>query len=87
MKKSSLLEIFEKIKNAYPEYDSLIWFTEAVFICNPKPKDIKKFFYKYVKFSDYTDFEPKEILKETFGDLLNGVKTLKNERLSPGLYK
>lgn len=86
MKKSNLKEVFDKIMKAYPNMDSLVCYTEAVFITNPSPKEIKRGFYRYVEKSDYGDFTRKEIIRDTFGDMLDGKKSALEERLSRSLW-
>lgn len=87
MKKSKLKMVFDKIMLAYPKVNSLVCYTEAVFAINPTPKEIKRGFYKYVDKTDYAGFKPKEVIKDTFTDMLDGIKTLPNERLDRTLYE
>lgn len=86
MKRSKLKEVFDRVMASWPNISSLICFTEAVFITNPSLKEIKTGFYRLVDKADYKGFERNDILKDTFGDMLSGAKTLPNERLSASNY-
>ncbi len=86
MNKSKLKKVFDKIMNAYPETPSLICYTEAALITNPSPNELKRGFYKYVDKKDCEGCSKKEILKDTFGDMLDGKKSKPEERLYRNLW-
>lgn len=81
MKKHKLKETFDKIMESWKNMSSLVCYTEAVLITNPSPIEIVKGFYRNVDRKDYEGFRPKEVLNDTFGDMLNGKKSRKEERL------
>lgn len=82
MKKSELKDTFDKIMLAYPSASSLVCYTEAVLICNPKPEELIRNFRRYVDRVDYKDMTTRETLRDTFGDMLMGKHSKKEERLA-----
>jgi|SRR3989344_1879231 len=82
MKKQCLKELFDKIMKEYHYATSLISFTEAVFISNPSPERIRNRFYKWVDPKDYEGLKARDVLRDTFTDLLDGARTKECERLA-----
>lgn len=81
MKKKTFKEVFDKISKSWPEHNSLIHFTEAILITNPEPRCIRRYFYKYVNTTDYKGEIVKELLRDIFGDIMQGKKSERCERL------
>lgn len=79
--KKTFKEVFDKISKSWPEHSSLICFTEAILITNPKPRYIRKYFNKYVMTHSYRGENIKELLNDIFGDMMKGNKSEKYERL------
>lgn len=81
MTRQCLKELFDIITAAYPGMTSLVCYTEAVFITNPGPKQIRRGFYRWVDKKDYEGLKASEVLRDTFTDLLDGAETKENEKL------
>ena len=86
MKKSNLRIVFNSIMKSWPKMSSLICYTEAVLITNPGSKLIRKNFNKFVDKNDYKGFKRIDVLKDTFGDMLEGKKSIPEERLNQSYY-
>lgn len=82
--KNKLKETYKKVIKNYPNISPLVAYTEAVFITSPTPYYIKKNFGAYVGKMQKGGMN--EILNSTFGDLLKGAISKKEERLSRSLW-
>ena len=80
-KKILLTEVFEKISKRFSNNNQLVNFTEAVLITNPTPYQIRRGLYKLVSPSKFNGIKISRLLRDTFGEIMNGKKALTEEKL------
>jgi hypothetical protein len=75
MKKYTMDEVYNILKEEFPlQQNTIVLFTETVFICNPSPAQIRRGFRKYVDPKKYEGENINTILRDTFTDMMNGAK-------------